>query len=1008
MQTDLAALRLHISAQSFASEHDCLQHMLQHTNFIEQKSNEIHAHATSLCSAIRHQKHTLSVEDFLQEYQLSTKEGIAIMCLAEALLRIPDKDTSDALIESTFNEKEWRAHLGHSESFYVNASSWGLLLAGKTIELTHDDKAAPAQVVKRLLRTLSDSTLRTALRSAMRLIAKQFVLGETLDDALKAAEKLGKDGWMFSYDMLGEGARTWQQAESYFQSYLTAIQQISKHKPYGKRLFDGPSVSIKLTALHPHYHLHHADEVERELIPKLLQLVNAAKEGGIAIAIDAEEAHRLDIELLIFERLCNAQEAQNYNGLGFVLQAYQKRAWHVIDYLQELAASTQRVIPVRLVKGAYWDSEIKFAQAHALPDYPVFTRKAHSDTSYLACALKLLQHPDVFYPQFATHNAHTIASILACAPNGEHYEFQRLFGMGEALHRQLLPQHKSRIYAPIGAHKDLLAYLIRRLLENGANSSFVHQIMNPNIPIEQLIHDPIADTRDFLAAHTSALPPPQYCLSHDWAAPRSLHLGYAHMLDALPDVTHSNYTPPTPTLVDDASITQALQLAKEAQRIWDKAGWSARSHALLRAADLLEARRSDALRLLIMEARKTWPDAIAEWMETIELLRYYATIAQRDLAPPRALPSITGEKNTLSYHPRGTFLCIAPWNFPMAIFVGQVTAALVTGNTVLAKSAEATPACGAFICELLWEAGVPREALHHLPISGARTHALILQGGHINGVAFTGSTATAKTIARTLAATDGALIPLIAETGGQNCLIMDSSCLLEQALDDVLHSAFGSAGQRCSALRVCFVAQEIADPFIALLKDALASLHVGAPHLLSSDIGPVIDSRAKNTLQHHVDTLSQAPWAKHIGSASLPANTQGLDFIAPQAWEIDRIERLETEHFGPILHLIRFSTTDMMQLSDAIRATGYGLTCGIHSRIPARFEALAASLPVGNIYINRSMTGARTSSQPFGGEGLSGTGFKAGGPHYLLRFITERTTTINSAAIGGNIDLLMR
>ncbi len=1003
MKQETITLLDKISQHSFTDEYSCLSAMLPILTPCRHHASEILALASTLTINIREHKQNLSVEAFLQEYQLSSKEGVAIMCLAEALLRIPDRSTADALIKSTFSKKNWAAHLGQSDSLFINASSWGLLLAGKTISFTSEEKDNPEKLISGIVRSISETTLRSALKAAMRLIAKQFVLGETLDDALNEAKKLHKEGWKFSYDILGEGARTWTQAETYFQSYLTAIQSVGKTRSKGSRLFDAPSVSIKLTALHPHYELRHTDEVIKTLLPKLITLALAAQRANIAIAIDAEEAYRLDLELIIFERLCKAQEFKNFDGLGFVLQAYQKRAWLVIDYLKQIAVDTGRTIPVRLVKGAYWDSEIKHAQNMGLPDYPVFTMKAHSDTSYLACAIKLLENNTLFYPQFATHNAHTIATILTCAPKDAKFEFQRLYGMGEALHKQLLNDRSSRIYAPIGAHKDLLAYLIRRLLENGANSSFVHQIMDKNIPIEQLLDNPISTTAHHIKDNTpSPIPLPRYALSGNWQCATGMDLGYSHMLHTLPSLTPLSTTP---SKQGDNDILYALERANNYAPTWADHPLNDRTNCLLKAANLLDLRKNDALNLLIQEGRKTYKDAISEWMETIEMLRYYAQLATHTLTPI-SLPSITGEHNVLSYHPRGTFLCISPWNFPMAIFTGQIAAALVTGNTVLAKPAEPTPRCAAFITDLLHEVGIPKDALHLILANGKCTDTLLVKDERIDGVVFTGSTTTARTIAQSLAARKGALTPLIAETGGQNCMLLDSSCLLEQALDDVLHSAFGSAGQRCSALRVLYIADDIADGFITLLKEATSNLHIGDNTLTTTDVGPVINHQAKATLEDHEKELEQSAWASLLAKAPIPESN--LPLIAPQVWEIDSISRLTQEHFGPILHLIRFPSAAPEKVIEQINSTGYGLTFGIHSRIPSRFEGLAQRVKAGNIYINRSITGARVGSQPFGGEGLSGTGFKAGGQHYLLRFITERTTTTNVAAIGGNIELLMR
>jgi RHH-type proline utilization regulon transcriptional repressor/proline dehydrogenase/delta 1-pyrroline-5-carboxylate dehydrogenase len=997
-----------ISAQAFMPESEAVQHLLSLCEPFDALRDTITADARRMVARLRDEGLGVSVEAFLQEYGLSSKEGVAVMCLAEALLRIPDRATADALIDATFDGADWETHLGHSDSLLVNASSWGLLLTGKTLDLG-EGKASPSAMLGKLVRSAGEPVIRTALKRAMKLIASQFVMGETTAEALDKAPKFMQKGYIFSYDMLGEGARSWAQAEAYYTAYNKAIEAVGKTCPPDTALVEAPSISIKLTALHPSYLWQKREQVMAELLPKLVELTKAAQAHGIAIAIDAEEANRLDLELEIFRALYEHTDLADYHGIGFVLQAYQKRAVYVLDFLQKLAERQGKNMPVRLVKGAYWDSEIKAAQLAGLPHYPVFTHKAHSDVSYLTCARILLDNHAHFFPQFATHNAMTIAAIRTYAtekaPKAT-YEFQRLYGMGEKLYEPVVGTVPCRIYAPIGEHKDLLAYLIRRLLENGANSSFVHIMTDKDVPLDAVLADPIEAARHSHGKRNATIPLPADIYGDTRRNSPGDDMGYRVMQEALEMAVEKAKTtlPDMPKVADVSQIDTLFINAEQGLDSWKSRKPTDRAATLEKAADLLEEAKTDALALLLAEGKKVMDDAIAEWREAIDFLRYYAAETRRMLAHPQRLPGPTGEHNALSLHPRGVFVCISPWNFPLAIFCGQVAAALAAGNAVLAKPAEQTPRCAALMVQLLHEAGVPPHALQLVCGEGSSIGAALVAHKDVAGVAFTGSTEVARLINRTLAAGDGPIVPLIAETGGQNVMIIDSSALLEQAVDDVVISAFGSAGQRCSALRVLYIHADIADEFEALLKGAMEALQVGSPTDLATDIPPVIDAEAQTGLQAHLDWLHAHKDAHLIHRLNAP---EGDTYLPPHAYAIPAINLLEREQFGPILHIIRYRKETLSDLIEMATATGYGLTFGLHTRIPSRYAELVAQVEAGNLYVNRSMIGATVGVQPFGGEGLSGTGFKAGGPNYLLRFVTERTTTINTAAIGGNIDLLV-
>jgi RHH-type proline utilization regulon transcriptional repressor/proline dehydrogenase/delta 1-pyrroline-5-carboxylate dehydrogenase len=995
-----------ISANAFIDEHEAVQKLLGATAHLAAFEEAVIRRATVMVEEARSKTSGIGVEAFLQQYGLNTAEGVAIMCLAEALLRIPDTQTADRLIKDKFDGAEWEKHLGTSDSLFVNASSWGLMLTGKVVNLG-DSK--PANIFNQMVGKLGDPVIRTALRQGMRFIGSQFVLGETTQNALANSMPFAKKGYRFSYDILGEGARSDAQAQGYVKSYEDAIGLIAKGA-MGKTLFAAPSISVKLSALHPRYNLLNKTRVMKELYPRIKNILLRAKEANITVSLDAEEASRLDIELMLFEKLCKDTDLAGWNGLGFVVQAYQKRAYSVIDFLAQLAKQHQRIFPLRLVKGAYWDSEIKWAQMSGLPGYPVFTRKEHTDASYMACADKMLRAVDCFYPQFATHNARTISSIEVLAEHyavgKESFEFQRLHGMGESIHDIVTRTTPSRIYAPVGAHKDLLAYLIRRLLENGANTSFVNLLMDKAVSMDELLYDPIRKTAETKGYPNSYVPSPKrlYGLMRDNSS--GVDFGNAAMVDMLSSEIEVFIKSPL-TSVSSSCISQlsdAIDAAQTAFVSWSRTSAEQRALMLETCASMIEEHRAELIALCMNEAGKTVADGIAEIREAADFCRYYAAEA-RTLFEKFTLRGPTGESNVLSLHPRGTIGCISPWNFPFAIFIGQVAAALVTGNCVIAKPAEQTPRIALRAVELLYASGVPKDVLHCVVGDGETIGSALVADLRINGIVFTGSVTTAQIINRTLAARRGAIGMLIAETGGLNAMVVDSSALIEQAVDDIVLSAFGSAGQRCSALRLLYVQEDIADHLIGLLKGAMQELRVGMPQDFASDIGPVIDKEAQSMLLAHIEAMKRT--ATFICAAPFDESLKSKGhFVPPHAFELSKPEDLQQEIFGPILHIVRFKALQLEKVAGSINSAGYGLTFGIHSRIEDHVQYFVSAVHAGNIYVNRSMIGATVGVQPFGGEGLSGTGPKAGGPNYLTRFVTERVVSINTTAIGGNLSLL--
>ena len=999
--------------------------------------DRIAATARRLVEAVRRERLGKGgLDAFLHEYALSSPEGVALMCLAEALLRIPDAETVDRLIRDKIAVADWQSHLGHSGSIFVNASTWALMLTGRLLRPDHH-QADLGSILRRFVARSSEPVWRQAVTAAMRILAGQFVIGRTIGEALDRAREAERHGYRHSYDMLGEAARTMADAERYRASYEHAIAAIGKEAA-GRDIAEAPGISVKLSALHPRYEMAQRDRVMRELLPSLLGLAGHARKTGIGFTIDAEEADRLELSLDLVEALALAPELAGWEGLGLAVQAYQKRALSLIDWLADLARRSRRRLMVRLVKGAYWDTEIKRAQERALDTYPVFTRKLATDVSYLACAERLLAGGDAFYPQFATHNAHTVAAILELAGDRRDWEFQRLHGMGEALYGEIVGSDKMnrpcRVYAPVGGHEDLLAYLVRRLLENGANTSFVNRIVDERAPIDEIVADPVAQLARLPHKPHPKIPLPrdlfrplrQNSRGLDLADPRAL-VGLRADMEAavrrcwragpivggveqagaeIPVLDPSDHrrqigsvTPTGPETVDEA-----LARAARAAASWDHTPAEQRAAILERAADLYERDRAALIALIVGEGGRTIPVALSEVREAADFLRYYAARARADFATPELLPGPTGERNTITLRGRGVFACISPWNFPLAIFTGQVAAALAAGNAVIAKPAEQTPLVAAAAVRHLLAAGIPGDVLHLLPGSGETVGAALVGDRRIAGIAFTGSTETARAINQVLAARPGPIVPLIAETGGQNAMIVDSSALAEQVVADVLTSAFDSAGQRCSALRLLYVQDDIADRLLRMLAGAMAELAIGNPVLLATDIGPVIDEEARQALERHAARMAHEGWPLY--EFPLPAGTENGTFFAPRAFEIDSANRLEREVFGPILHVIRWRADRLDSVIDEIATTGYALTLGIHSRIDETVSHILARLGVGNSYVNRNMIGAVVGAQPFGGEKLSGTGPKAGGPRYLHRFATERIVTIDTTAAGGNATLL--
>lgn len=1008
----------------YADEAHMVNMLLDQIDWSDERSQAVKSRAVKLVEDVRGQKRkTGELEVFMRQYSLSTKEGLALMSLAEALLRIPDKQKANDLIKDKVAANDWLGNIGHTKDWMVKAAGVGLMLSEKTLE----------SVVARL----GQPVIREAMVQAMKIMGSQFVLGRTIEEATKRAKDYPK--YRMSYDMLGEGARTAGDAQRYFEAYKSAIDYIGSHydKKSGGRV---PGISVKLSALHPRYQYAQAAQCLPVLIQRLKDLCVMAKGYNMALTVDAEESERLEISLFIIDAILQDPALDGWDGFGMAVQAYQKRCYALIDRIAGMASHYGRRMQIRLVKGAYWDREIKYSQVEGFQGYPVYTRKVNTDLSYLACAQKLLSYGEVFFPMFATHNAHTIAAILemsASSYQGVDFEFQKLHGMGDGLYDIVLQDNnvQATVYAPVGPHSDLLAYLVRRLLENGANSSFVNKIMDNDLSPETIVADPVENARAHNSKMHGGIPLPRdlfgdrlnssgldlndddtvralmdrirtyrkkvYRVQSLVADSRAMGIGGRYAVISPADHTHT--LGDTEYLSPDR-MDYVFKSAQNGFDTWSKTPAEQRARALEAYADLMEKHHAELMALCVYEAGKTIRDAHLELREAVDFCRYYAQQGRVAFHPDgHKMPGPTGESNILTHHGRGIFVCISPWNFPLAIFTGQVAAALMAGNAVIAKPAEQTCIIAHRAVQLMLEAGIPKEALQ-LVMGGGQIGAQLVEHSKVGGVAFTGSTEVAKIIQRTLAAKDGAIVPLIAETGGQNAMIVDSSALPEQVIDSVVLSAFGSAGQRCSALRVLYLQEDVADKMLEMLKGAMAELIVGHPEDLASDVGPVIDPEALGILSNHRAALEN--FAKRIAIAPHAQLANSGYYFSPCAYEISNISHLQREIFGPVLHVIRYKASEIDDVIASINATGYGLTLGVHSRIEAFQKKILEGVRAGNAYVNRGMTGAVVGSQPFGGRGLSGTGPKAGGPHYLYAFSTEKATSIDTTATGGNASLV--
>ncbi|MDA7745924.1 bifunctional proline dehydrogenase/L-glutamate gamma-semialdehyde dehydrogenase PutA [Psychromonas sp.] len=1042
IDSDLAMLWSNISPMYMVDEGPWLNQLMDMAAPSVDEENAIDKKATELIERVRKDKNAIHMIDaLLLEYSLDTKEGILLMCLAEALMRIPDKETADALIKDKLSVADWTSHLKKSESLFVNASTWGLLLTGKVVNLGNAVKGGASNVLNRLVSQMSEPVIRQAMHQAMKIMGHQFVLGRNIEEAQKNAKRFTDKGFSYSFDMLGESALTSADAKKYLNAYLSAIESIGKKALNQNELPNAATVSIKLSALHPRYEVANKQRVMTEMFETVLVLIKRARELNVGLTIDAEEADRLELSLALFEKLYRHPATQGWGKFGIVVQAYSKRALPVLVWLAALAKQQGVLIPLRLVKGAYWDSELKLSQQNGYSAYPVYTRKEATDVSYLACARFLLSDhvKGLIYPQFASHNAHTVVAITAMALHKE-FEFQRLHGMGDALYNHVLSMFKSniRIYAPVGSHKDLLPYLVRRLLENGANSSFVHRLVDANCPLQELIEHPVVTLKKRSTLHnglivlppaifedrknsfsinidiqSEALPFEQSLQQFDnkqWLAGpivNGVHytaIDFAGELDSLPMTLHQSTTPynrainigsviySTSKMIDDA-----LSTAHDFYPEWNSTAIQQRAQHLYVLADLLEANMPELIALCHHEAGKTIHDCIDEVREAVDFCRYYAQQAVVNFASVEINESFDNIIETVSRQGKGVFVCISPWNFPLAIFLGQISAALVTGNTVVAKPAEQTSLIAAKTVMLMLEAGFPKQVIHLLTGSGKDIGPALTEDERVAGVVFTGSTITAQMINRSLAKRTILPATFIAETGGQNAMIVDSTALPEQVVRDVVRSAFASAGQRCSACRVLFVQQDIAERVIELIKGAMAELSLGLPYLHETDVGPVIDKTAKDKLNSYIDSMLKEN--KLLARVELNEDCEKGDFVTPIAIEIDHLGQLSEEQFGPILHVIRFKSSELNDVIEQINATNFGLTMGIHSRNEAAYKRIAQASRVGNCYINRDQVGAVVGVQPFGGQGMSGTGPKAGGPRYLYRFTKQTLSSTVSDTV---------
>ncbi|MEZ8065644.1 bifunctional proline dehydrogenase/L-glutamate gamma-semialdehyde dehydrogenase PutA [Vibrio sp. FF145] len=1026
-EQSLADLWSLISPLYMVDETQWLEQLLPLATPSESEKQQITDKTTSLIEAIRADKTSIQMIDaLLLEYSLDTQEGILLMCLAEALMRIPDSATADALIRDKLSVADWKSHLKNSDSVFVNASTWGLMLTGKVVGLSSKEQSA-GQAVNRLVNKLSEPVIRKAMHQAMKVMGHQFVLGRSIAEAQKNGKSMRDKGFTYSYDMLGEAALTTADANKYFKDYLMAIEAVgrdnyvSPESKVSSKSSPAPSVSIKLSALHPRYEVANEDRVLTELCDTLEQLLRRAVELDVAITIDAEEADRLELSLKLFEKLYRTDLVKGWGKFGLVIQAYSKRALPVLVWLNRLAKEQGDLIPLRLVKGAYWDSEIKWSQQAGFTDYPVYTRKEATDVAYLACARYLLS-PSVrgnIFPQFASHNAHTVSAIAVMTDHKD-FEFQRLHGMGDSLYNHAMEayQQSVRIYAPVGSHKDLLPYLVRRLLENGANSSFVHRLVDARCPVAELTQHPVDMLLAFDTLNNTKIPLPPAVfperknsygvnidieseahqfeeqvkgfLNNQWTAGPVINGESLAESMIKADQNVEQVTAPYDRRINVGQVafanldhvSAAITGADAAFVDWNATSVETKAAALDKLADLMEDNLAELVAICHQEAGKTIHDSVDEVREAVDFCRYYAK--QADNLQGFELKGFDGQTRIASRQGRGVFVCISPWNFPLAIFLGQITAALVAGNTVVAKPAEQTSLIAARAVELMNEAGFPAGTIQLLPGRGAEIGSALTSHDAIAGVAFTGSTPTAQRINVSLASRNAKPVPFIAETGGQNAMIVDSTALPEQVVRDVIRSAFASAGQRCSALRVLYIQEDIADRVVGLIHGAMDELSVGIPHLHKTDVGPVIDQNAKQKLMAHLENMTNTQ--KKVAQLSLGSDCEHGDFVPPSAFEIDDISCLKEEQFGPVLHIVRFKASELAQVVDQINQTGFGLTMGIHSRNETTYRWIEKHVRVGNCYINRDQVGAVVGVQPFGGQGLSGTGPKAGGPHYLYRF----------------------
>ncbi|KAF3984680.1 MAG: bifunctional proline dehydrogenase/L-glutamate gamma-semialdehyde dehydrogenase PutA [Methylococcales symbiont of Hymedesmia sp. n. MRB-2018] len=1034
MNQKLKKYRDKINQDTLADESVLLDRLL--LNLTDYDAKKTQHRAKSMVKTLReNNKHQNLAAAFMQEYQLSCDEGLVLMSIAEALLRIPDQHTQDLFLQEKLTEADWHKHLHHSDSLMVNFVSQTLDITAKFERSLDLSEIQQQQVFSSLSARLGLPIIRTAVKQAMQQMAYQFVMAESIDKALDKA-KVNKDT-LYSFDMLGEAALTLEDGQRYFNAYTEAIEYLAQQAQQHD-IYKNPNISIKLSALYPRYEALQQQLAIAQVSPKLLALCQQAFAAHITVTIDAEESERLALSLDIFYQVISHQSLQQWSGLGLTVQTYQKRAMATLHYLKRVSQQLHCKIPIRLVKGAYWDSEIKRAQVNGLINYPVFTDKAATDVCYLACTQYLLNHSNHFYPQFATHNAHTVAAIETMAGKHSMYEFQRLHGMGEQLYQTLSASADRtmpcRIYAPVGIYQDLLPYLVRRLLENGANTSFINQLENPTIDITSIIADPVVQLKKLQKA-TAFCTLPKDLFGNKRINSAGVNLAditiqqqieqsldqlqkqkhQAHPLlngEVVIGVQHPIINPSNPndevgTVIfsDQASIDNAIESASFAFKTWRLSAAVERANILQKAANLIEQNRLELLSLCVREAGKTIADSLAEIREAVDFCRYYAQQAIDLFAQPIDLPGFTGEKNQLKQYGRGIFVCISPWNFPLAIFIGQISAALASGNTVIAKPASQTPLIAMRCIQILHEAGIPKNVLHFLPSDGAIIARYLLSDHRIAGVAFTGSNITAQSINQQLSNRLD-IIPLIAETGGQNVMIVDNSAYPEQLIKDVIHSSFNSAGQRCSALRVLFLPNQIADSIIERIIQVMQLLIIANPKKIATDIGPVISSQACKQLHEHVIAIK--PDARKVFQLSLKDKKSRGNFFPPTVIELDDLSQLTEEHFGPILHVIRYDSDHIERVIEAVNHSGYGLTLGIHSRINHTIKQIVEQCKVGNIYINRNMISAVVGVQPFGGMGLSGTGPKAGGPYYLNRFSIEQTITTNNTAIGGDINLLTK